>query len=84
MSSVPSVNGGWVARSRPSDQPASGIMVPVEALRCPTCRTKIVVPDEEGLVIKNAILRVSLQTGHATAKCPRCKTWVEVPLTYRD
>ena len=46
------------------------------------CRTKIVVPDEEGLVVKNAILRVSLQTGHATAKCPRCKAWVEVPLKY--
>jgi len=55
-----------------------------EPRRCPTCRTKIVVPDEDGLVIRNAILRVSLQTGHARAKCPRCKAWVEVPLTYRE
>jgi len=52
--------------------------------RCPTCRTKIVVPDEDGLVVKNAILRISLQTGHARAKCPRCKSWVEVPLVYRE
>ena len=64
-------------------KPAGGLTIPVEPLRCPTCRTKIVVPGEEGLVVKNAILRVSLETGHASAKCPRCKTWVEVPLTYR-
>ena len=51
--------------------------------RCPTCRTKIVVPDAEGLFVKNAILRVSAETGRASAKCPRCKAWVEVPLTYR-
>ena len=50
--------------------------------RCPVCRTKIVVPDDEGLVVRNAILRVSGQTGHARAKCPRCKAWVEVPLKY--
>ena len=55
-----------------------------EPQRCPVCRTKIVVPDGEGLVVKNAILRVSAQTGHASAKCPRCKAWVEVPLTYRE
>jgi hypothetical protein len=50
-------------------------------VRCAACRTKIVVPDADGLVVKNAILRVS-RTGHATAKCPRCKAWVEVPLRY--
>ena len=50
--------------------------------RCPVCRTKIVVPDEEGLVVRNAILRVNGRTGHARAKCPRCKAWVEVPLKY--
>ena len=55
-----------------------------ESRRCPVCRTKIVVPDDDGLVVKNAILRVSAETGRATAKCPRCKTWVEVPLTYRE
>ncbi len=54
-----------------------------ETGRCPTCRTKIVVPDDEGLVVKNAILRVTRETGQASAKCPRCKTWVEVPLIYR-
>ena len=51
--------------------------------RCPNCRTKIVVPAEHGLVVHNAILRVSVETGNASAKCPRCKSWVEVPLTYR-
>jgi len=65
-------------------RPAAGeLMLPVEPRRCPTCRTKIVVPGDEGLLVKNAILRVSAETGHASAKCPRCKTWVEVPLTYR-
>jgi len=53
-------------------------------LRCPGCRTKIVEPDGDGLVVRNAILRVSVGTGHATAKCPRCKFWVEVPLIYRQ
>lgn len=58
--------------------------LPPEVQRCPTCRTKIVVPGEQGLIVKNAILRVSAETGHASAKCPRCKTWVEVPLAYRE
>ncbi len=49
--------------------------------RCPACRTKIVVPDGGGVVVRNAILRVS-ETGAASAKCPRCKAWVEVPLRY--
>jgi len=61
----------------------AGLVLPVEAQRCPTCRTKIVVPDDEGLVVKNAILRVSAATGQASAKCPRCKSWVDVPLRYR-
>lgn len=65
-------------------KPAVDLTIPVDPRRCPTCRTKIVVPDAQGLVVKNAILRVSLETGHASAKCPRCKTWVEVPLTYRE
>jgi DNA-directed RNA polymerase subunit RPC12/RpoP len=55
-----------------------------EAKRCPACRTKIVVWDETGLVVRNAILRIDSETGGASAKCPRCKAWVEVPLTYRD
>jgi phage FluMu protein Com len=53
-----------------------------EEKRCPTCRTRIVVPDGAGLVVRNAILRVARESGGATAKCPRCKTWVEVPLRY--
>ncbi|HEV8672510.1 MAG TPA: hypothetical protein VGX21_00570 [Methylomirabilota bacterium] len=61
----------------------ANLLFPGDLRRCPVCRTKIVVPDGEGILVKNAILRVS-RTGHATAKCPRCKTWVEVPLTYRD
>ncbi|MGH7321884.1 MAG: hypothetical protein ACRELA_19975 [Candidatus Rokuibacteriota bacterium] len=48
------------------------------------CRTKIVVPGSDGLVVKNAILRVSAHTGRASAKCPRCKAWVEVPLRYSE
>jgi phage FluMu protein Com len=58
--------------------------LPAEPRRCPTCRTKIVVPGEQGLMVRNSILRVSAESGHASAKCPRCKTWVEVPLTYRE
>ncbi len=65
-------------------KPAALFTSTFDRRRCPTCRTKIVVPDEQGLVVKNAILRVSFQTGYASAKCPRCKTWVEVPLTYRE
>jgi hypothetical protein len=59
------------------------LAIPVDEQRCPTCRTKIVVHGEEGLVIKNAILRVNAASGQASAKCPRCKAWVNVPLTYR-
>ena len=55
-----------------------------EPRRCPTCRTKIDVPAPDGLVVKNAILRVSSRTGRAAAKCPRCKSWVEVPLNYGE
>ncbi len=58
------------------------VALPAEPQRCPSCRTKIVVAAEQGLVVHNAILRVSVETGHASAKCPRCKSWVEVPLTY--
>ncbi len=65
-------------------KPAVEFTSTLDPRRCPTCRTKIVVPDEQGLVVRNAILRVSFQTGSASAKCPRCKTWVEVPLTYRE
>jgi hypothetical protein len=55
-------------------RPAAELVLPVEPRRCPTCRTKIVAPGEMGLVVKDAILRVSAETGHASAKRPRCKT----------
>lgn len=61
----------------------SELAVSGDEQRCPTCRTKIVVPGEQGWLIKNAILRVSAASGQASAKCPRCKTWVDVPLMYR-
>lgn len=53
-----------------------------EPVRCAVCRMKIVVADTDGVVVRNAILRVSARTGSASAKCPRCKAWVEVPLKY--
>jgi DNA-directed RNA polymerase subunit RPC12/RpoP len=56
----------------------------VEERRCPTCRTRIVVPQPQGLVAKHAVLRVGGKTGRAAARCPRCKGWVQVPLNYRD
>jgi hypothetical protein len=34
------------------------------------------------VVIHNAILRVDRVSGLVTAKCRRCKGWVEVPLKY--
>lgn len=51
-------------------------------VRCPQCRTKIQEHDGEYLVVRNAILRVDLRTARAYAKCPRCKTWSQVPLQY--
>lgn len=54
-----------------------------DARRCQTCHTKIMIPDDDGWVVRNAVLLVSRATGGARAKCPRCKSWVEVPLTYR-
>ena len=30
----------------------------------------------------NAILKVDAPTGHVSAKCSRCKAWVEVSLRY--
>ena len=52
------------------------------ATRCQVCATKIVVPGEGAVVVKNAILRVDRASGQVTAKCPRCKAWVDVPLRY--
>jgi hypothetical protein len=50
--------------------------------RCPACRDKVVVDRASEVVIHNAILRVDRASGLVTAKCRRCKAWVEVPLRY--
>ena len=52
------------------------------ATRCQVCATKIVVPGPDEIVVKNAILRVDRASGRVTAKCPRCKAWVEIPFRY--
>ena len=54
----------------------------VTAERCPVCRLKMVVRASGEVVIRNAILRVDSVTGRVSAKCPRCKSWVEVPLRF--
>jgi len=54
-----------------------------EALaRCPVCTAKLVVKSAADVVIKNAILKIDGASGRVTAKCSRCKSWVEVPLRY--
>ena len=55
---------------------------PVEIERCPTCRAKVITRQPGEVMIRNAILRVDAPTGRVTAKCPRCKAWLEVPLRY--
>jgi len=50
--------------------------------RCQVCGTRIVVEGEQDVMVKNAILRVERVTGRVSAKCPRCKAWVQVPLRY--
>lgn len=50
--------------------------------RCPVCRAKLVVRSPGEVLIRNAILRVDSPGGAVRAKCPRCKSWVEVPLLF--
>jgi DNA-directed RNA polymerase subunit RPC12/RpoP len=50
--------------------------------RCPVCRMKVVVKLPGEIVIHNAILRIDSMTERVSAKCPRCKSWVEVPLRF--
>ena len=57
-------------------------MVTMKGARCPVCSSPIVVQGHDEVVVKNAILRVETRSGRVTAKCARCKTWVEVPLRY--
>ena len=63
---------GLTALTAPQDQPG----------RCHICGAKVVVKTQGEVVIKNAILRVDQGSGRVAAKCPRCKAWVAVPLTY--
>ena len=60
-------------------------VVPAEVLavqRCPVCRDKVVIERDVEVVIHNAILRIERASGRVTAKCRRCKAWLEVPLRY--
>jgi hypothetical protein len=54
----------------------------VESDRCPVCRMRLLVRSAADIVIRNAILRVDGATGRVTAKCARCKAWVDVPLRF--
>jgi hypothetical protein len=54
----------------------------VTAQRCPVCRAKIVERVSGQVLIRNAILRVDAPSGRVSAKCSRCKSWVEVPLRF--
>ena len=54
----------------------------ISVQRCPGCRDKLLVDRDSEVVIHNAILRVDRPSGRVTAKCRRCKQWVEVPLKY--
>jgi hypothetical protein len=61
---------------------ASAVQSAHERGRCPICRVTLVLRTAEEVIIRNAIVRVDAPTGRVTAKCPRCKGWVEVPLRY--
>lgn len=67
---------GVVARGMADERPEK------TAWRCPVCRAKVVVELQGEVVIHNAILKVDSPTGRVTAKCARCKAWMEVPLRY--
>lgn len=42
----------------------------------------MVVRTPAEVLIRNAILKVEGASGRVTAKCARCKSWVEVPLRF--
>jgi hypothetical protein len=51
--------------------------------RCAQCLTPIIVTEaSQAIVIKAAVLKADLQKHITFAKCPRCKSWLEVPLRY--
>jgi hypothetical protein len=56
---------------------------PTAVLRCPGCRDKVVVERASEVVVHNAILRIERGSGRVSAKCRRCKAWVDVPLSYQ-
>ena len=66
------------ALSDPTQEPATTLR------RCPACRDKVVVERPSEIVVHNAILRVDRESGRVSAKCRRCKAWVEVPLRYAE
>lgn len=70
-------NGPMPVPVGPRGAPAPEVM-----LRCPGCRHKLVIRAALGILVRNAILRVERPGGRASAKCPRCKAWVEVPLRF--
>ena len=55
---------------------------PTTSVRCQVCRAKVVVTLQNEVIIHNAIIKVESSTGRVTAKCARCKAWVQVPLRY--
>src|SRR5262245_38132809 len=67
-------------RGVPATEPRETLMR--SGARCPVCSGKIVVDGPDEVIVKNAILRDERFSGRVTAKCARCKTWVEVPLRY--
>ena len=64
----------------------NGYFAPVQQTpergRCPSCRITLLLRSADEVVIRNAVLKVDGPSGRVTAKCPRCKAWVEVPLQY--
>jgi hypothetical protein len=44
------------------------------------CREKVVVKLAGEIVIRNAVLRIDSSSDRVSAKCRRCKTWVDLPL----
>ena len=61
---------------------SNAVQISQDRGRCPTCRATLVVRTPEEVVIRNAIIKVDGASGRVTAKCPRCKAWMEVPLKY--
>lgn len=51
--------------------------------RCPSCRCQIhVLESDVHAVIKTAVIKVSRTDNRVYGKCPRCKSWLIVPLRY--